>query len=280
MVEAGAKAVIVYPMNEPALRQVFERGCRAGVDFYVINGAEGTCEHAFFAQGYSIGRARMEWMAKELNGKGNIVVFTGIPGTNFSDETQQGVNDVLKQYPGIKVISTMNGEWNQQVTRVRMQELLASKSWDDIDGVVAAEACYTIIQMQLEAGRSPDKLKPCAAQDENGFRLAMLPKGSVNGAMGAPGLSTDSMIWVIPMALKMAVDKIEGKEVPKVIKLKAHWVDNSTVKYCETGSEAELKAGCNVFPSNLVPNDWQAGFWSPELPQLAFKAVMTGKPLD
>lgn len=277
MVQAGAKAVIIYPINEAALKQVISRGCKAGVAFYVINGSDGTCAHSVKIDGVSLGQERMDWMAKQLGGKGNIVVLTGIPGTTFSDETQRGVDASLKKNPDIKVVATLNGEWSQQATRVRMQELLATKSWDDIDGVVAAEACYTIFQMQTEAGRTAEQLKPCAAQDENGFRLAMLPKGATKEAMGMPGFSTDSMIWVIPMALKLAVDEIEGKTVEKMIVYKAGTVDNSSIKYCETGSTAELQAGCNVFPSDKVPNDWQAGFWNAELPELDFKAVTTGQ---
>jgi ribose transport system substrate-binding protein len=278
MVQAGAKAIIIYPINEAALRQVIAKGCKAGVDFYVINGAPDTCAYSFTSNGYGIGKARMDWMAKQLKGKGNVVVFTGIPGTTFSDETQRGVDASLKDNPGIKVLATLNGEWSNQTTRVRMQELLATKSWDDIDGVVAAEACYTILQMQLEAKRSPDKLVPCTAQDENGFRLAMLAKGTTPESYGMPGFSTDSMIWVIPMALKEAVDKIEGKNVPKVNELKTGAVDNATVKFCQTGSTSELQAGCNVFPPNKVPNDWQAGFWNAELSELDFNAVNTGEP--
>jgi ribose transport system substrate-binding protein len=276
MVQAGAKAIIIYPINEAALKQVIIRGCKAGVAFYVINGSAGTCAHSIKIDGVSLGRERMDWIAKQLDGKGNVVVLTGIPGTTFSDETQRGVEASLKDNPGIKVVATLNGEWSQQATRVRMQELLATKSWDDIDGVVAAEACYTIYQMQMEAGRSADQLKPCAAQDENGFRLVMLPKGTTKEAVGMPGFSTDSMIWVIPMALKLAVDEMDGKHVDPMIVYKAGVVDNSTVKYCNTGSTAELQAGCNVFPAGKVPNDWQAGFWNSDLPELDFKAVTTG----
>lgn len=277
MVQAGAKAIIIYPINEAALKQVISRGCKAGVSFYVINGSDDTCAHSVKIDGVSLGRERMDWMAKQLGGKGNVVVLTGIPGTTFSDETQRGVDESLKKNPDIKVVATLNGEWSQQATRVRMQELLATKSWDDIDGVVAAEACYTIYQMQVEAGRPADSLKPCAAQDENGFRIAMLPKGTTEGAVGMPGFSTDSMIWVIPMSLKFAVDEIDGKPVEKIQVFKAGVVDNHTIKFCNTGSSTELQAGCNVFPANKVPNDWQAGFWHPDLPQLDFVAVTTGK---
>lgn len=278
MVQSGA--VIIYPINEAALRQVIIRGCQEGVEFFVINGGGGTCAHSVKIDGVSLGRDRTDWMAEELNGEGDIVVLTGIPGTTFSDETQRGVQESLQENPGINVIATLNGEWSQQATRVRMQELLGTKTWDDIDGVVAAEACYTIYQMQVEAGRSADQLVPCAAQDENGFRLAMLPEGTTEQSVGMRGFSTDSMIWVIPMSLKFAVEKIEGKDVEKMQTFQAGVVDNETVKYCETGSTAELQAGCNVFPADKVPNDWQAGFWHPDLPQLDLEAVTTGKVSD
>ena len=71
-----------------------------------------------------------------------------------------------------------------------MKEFLATHTWDDIDGVIAATGCYTISQMQVEDGRWPGKpIIPCAGESSNGGRLQMLPKDSgIEGALGRNGL--------------------------------------------------------------------------------------------
>ena len=85
--------------------------------------------------------------------------------------------------------------------------------------------------------------------------------------------------FLLQDALKLAVEKLEGKDVPKRIKLPLPLVTNETIKYCETGSWEEMKAGCNAFPPALVPNPgWFASIFSPETPEIGFQAALVGQP--
>ena len=114
--------------------------------------------------------------------------------------------------------------------------------------------CYTANAMQLEAGRKPGQLLPCAGEGSNGGRVQMLPAGTAaDGAtgsyapMGAPRISYASPPYSGALALKLAVQALEGKDVPKRVTLPLPLVTNDTIKLCQEGSWAEMKAGCNAF---------------------------------
>ena len=82
--------------------------------------------------------------------------------------------------------------------------------------------CYTANAMQLEAGKTPEELMPCAGEGANGGRIQMLPIGTeVEGAaspyapLGAPRISYASPPYSGALALKLAVQDARGQGGPE-----------------------------------------------------------------
>ena len=100
------------------------------------------------------GRVTAEWLAKKLNGKGNIVVITGVPGTSVDMQRTKAAKEVFAKYPDIKIIAEAVGMWSQAVARTELSKILATHNWDQIDGLWMQVGCYTAISMQIEAGAS------------------------------------------------------------------------------------------------------------------------------
>ena len=287
MVQAGANAIVVYPISPTALNEAVKAACDKGVTIVAYDSViEEPCAYNVHVDQYKWGQLTMEWLAKKLGGKGNIVMITGVAGTSVDSLRNKAAHDVLAKYPGIKVVADANGMWSQAVARTELSKIIATHPWNTIDGLWMHAGCYTAFAMQSESGIADDKLKPCAGEGSNGHRIQMLSVGTkVDGAngtyrpMGAPSISASSQITPGAMALKMAVEKLEGKQVPKLILLSPRPVTNDTVKMCDTGSWAELKAGCNAFPPSLVPNPgWFASVYLPELPEVGFQAALVGQP--
>jgi len=267
MVQAGAKAIIVYPISPTALNEATKAACNKGVVMVAYDSViEEPCAYNVHVDQYEWGKLTMEWLAKKLGGKGNIVEITGVAGTSVDTLRNKAAHDVLAKYPGIHVIAEANGMWSQAVARTELSKIVATHPWNTIDGLC--------------------KLKPCAGEGSNGHRIQMLPVGTkVDGAngtyrpMGAPSISASSQVTPGAMALKMAVEVLEGKKVPKLMLLSPRPVTNETVKMCDTGSWAELKAGCNAFPPSLVPNPgWFASVYLPQTPEVGFEAALVGQP--
>jgi ribose transport system substrate-binding protein len=80
------------------------------------------------------------------------------------------------------------------------------------------------------------------------------------------------------MALKLAVQKLEGKDFPTKVTLKLPLVETPQSKLCKTGSIDELRAGCTAFPPDKVPPGWFADIYSDETREVGFNAALHGTP--
>jgi ribose transport system substrate-binding protein/inositol transport system substrate-binding protein len=58
------------------------------------------------------GRLKMEQVAKDLNGKGDIAIMTGTEGQTTAIFITDGYYEVLPEYPDINVVFTGAGNWN------------------------------------------------------------------------------------------------------------------------------------------------------------------------
>jgi ribose transport system substrate-binding protein len=287
MVQAGANAIVVYPISPTALNEAVKAACDKGVVVVAYDGViEEPCAYNVHIDQSEWGRVTAEWLADKLGGKGNIVMITGVNGTSVDTLRNKAAREVFAKNPNIKIIAEANGMWSQAVARTELSKIVATRPWDTIDGIWMQVGCFTANSMQNEAGVPDDKLKPCAGEGTNGHRLQMLPVSmKIDGAsgtyrpMGAPSISASSQVYPGAMALKMALDKLDGKDVPKLKLLSPNPVTNETVKMCETGSWEEMKAGCNTFSPTIVTNPgWFASIFSPDLSQLGLQSALVGQP--
>lgn len=287
MVQAGAKAIVVYPISPTALNQVVKNACDKGVKIFAYDGdISEPCAYNISIDQEEAGRVTAEWLVKKLNGKGEIVLITGVPGTSVDDLRTKAAKDVFAKYPDIKIVGEAVGMWSQAVARTELSKITATRSWDQINGLWMQVGCYTANAMQLEAGKTPEQLLPCAGEGSNGGRIQMLPVGTeVEGAaspyapLGAPRISYASPPYSGALALKLAVDAIEGKDVPKRVTLPLPLVTNETVKLCNEGTWEEMKAGCNAFLPSLVSNPgWFGSIFSEQTPEIGLAAALVGQP--
>jgi ribose transport system substrate-binding protein len=176
MVQAGAEAIVIFPISPTALNQVVKNACDKGV-IVVAYDAEISepCAYNVHIDQDEAGRVTAEWLVKKLDGKGNIVVLTGVPGTSVDTQRTKAAKDVFAKYPGIHIVAESVGMWSQAVSRTELSKILATHSWDEINGLWLQVGCYTANAMQLEAGKKPEQLKPCAGEGANGGRIQMLP---------------------------------------------------------------------------------------------------------
>ncbi len=104
LVDQGADAIIVCCSNPTALNQTVQYAHDKGVPVFsavgYLTSPFAVNTSAKFVVG---GQMLAEWMAKEINGKGNALIVEGIPGASASDSQNVGVLKALAKYPDIKV---------------------------------------------------------------------------------------------------------------------------------------------------------------------------------
>src|SRR6202046_5780633 len=179
MVQAGAEAIVVYPISPTALNQVVKNACDKGVKIFAYD-AEITepSPYNVHIDQEEAGRKTAEWLVDKLGGKGNIVVITGVPGTSVDTLRTKAAKEVFAKHPGIKIVAEAVGMWSQAVARTEMSKILATQNWDHIDGLWMQVGCYTANAMQLEAGKKPSQLLPCAGEGSNGGRISSVRAGT------------------------------------------------------------------------------------------------------
>ncbi|MFO1035811.1 MAG: sugar ABC transporter substrate-binding protein [Geminicoccaceae bacterium] len=288
MVQQGAEAIIVYPISPTALNQVVKAACDKGVLIFAYDSViTEPCAYNTTIDQDEAGRKPAEWLVEKLGGKGNIVVITGVPGTSVDTARTAAAKDVFAKYPDIKIVAEANGMWSQAVARTELSKIVATRPWAEIDGLWMQAGCFTAASMQDEAGIADSDKKPCAGEGSNGHRIQMLPVGTegIEGAngtyrpMGYPSISYASPPYSGALALKNAVAKLEGKDVPKLASLPLPLYTNDQIKLCAEGTWAEMKAGCNVFQPSLVSNPgWFASIYSEETPEIGLQAALVGQP--
>lgn len=287
MVQAGADAIIVYPISPNALNAVVRNACNRGVVVMAYD-SEITepCAHNVTIDQHEAGTKTAQWLADTLHHKGNIVMVTGVPGTSVDKARTEAAMKVFNKYPNLHVIAKPNGMWSQAVARKVLSQVVATHGWKNIDGLWMQVGCYTATSMQIEAGVPNDKLRPCAGESSNGHRVQMLAPGSVKGVsqtykpVGLKSISYGSPIYSGALAFKLALAKLEGKKksLPHHIKLPLPLATSDEVKLCQSGTYKELAGGCNVFDPSRVPPGWFSDIYSKDTPEVGFQAALNAKP--
>src|SRR6201992_2382292 len=144
MVQAGAKAIIVYPISPTALNQVVKNACAKGVVIVAYDSIiSEPCAYNVHIDQKAWGQQSAEWLVDHMGGKGNVVMVTGVPGTTVDTLRNEGAKEGFAKHPDIHVIAEVNGMWSQAVARTELTKLIATKPWDQIDGLWMQAGCYT-----------------------------------------------------------------------------------------------------------------------------------------
>lgn len=285
MVQAGASAIIVYPISPTALNTAIRNACAKHVVVFAYDSkVTEPCAYNVYTDQKKLATDSAEWVAEKMGHKGNLIFITGVPGTTVDTERNDAAHEVFKKYPDIKIVAEPNGMWSAAVARKALTEVMSTRKWSDINGIWGGAACYVSWSMEREAGVSPDKLVPCGSEGTNGMRVNMLKPGTQTTGKddyvpdGAPGISIESHPAAGALALKLALKVLQGGTVPKVTVMPLVEVTPDTVKLCKTGSWAEMKDGCNTFDPSLVPPGWFSNIYSADTPETGLAAALKREP--
>jgi len=88
---------------------------------------------------YRAGVMGAQLAVKQLQGKGNVVVFTMPEQANLKDRLR-GYHDGFECHPGIKIVETVDVKGDPRIAFDHTQELVDKKGIDKIDGFICLEA--------------------------------------------------------------------------------------------------------------------------------------------
>ena len=158
LIQQDIDALIVFPFDA-SVTSVIEKAYDAGIFTVVMD--RGTTKPVYNVylsnddEGYA--RTGMEYLAKQLGYKGNVVIIEGIP-TPINTVRVDAMKAVAEKYPDLKIIDSQPGDWNVQKALAVMENYL--QKYDQIDAVYTADDDMMLGAMQAykESGRSDIKL--------------------------------------------------------------------------------------------------------------------------
>jgi ribose transport system substrate-binding protein len=203
-------AIVLDPLGSAALVAPTTRAMAAGIP--VILCANGIQSDNFVTRVdidlYQAAYQAADGLAKSLNGKGNVVMFSGIAGVDAAETWKKAAEDAFKQYPDIKIVGSEYAQWSVATSKEKMAALMAANP--QIDGVWAGggEMALGAALAYDDAGKSQPKYG--FANVLNGFlRLAKEKNLVFTGVPDPPSMSK--------FCLDTAVDVLQGKPVKKFI---------------------------------------------------------------
>ena len=154
LVDRGVDALIVCCSNPTALNATVKYAFDKGIPTFSFVGYLTSPYSINSSSNYQLAGHRMgTWMAKELGGKGNVLVVEGIPGTSGSDSQDRGIKAGLAANPGIKVVGSIAGMWTDQVAQAEVQKWLATNP-GKLDGIVVQSAAEMgVLRALQQSGR-------------------------------------------------------------------------------------------------------------------------------
>ena len=177
-----------------------------------------------------MGRVSAEWMAKEMGGKGKIVVLEGIPCV-INTERVEAFKEVMKQHPGIEILDSQPAYWSTQKGLEVMENYL--QKYKEIDAVWAQDddVLKGVLQAYRESGRKDIKLMLGGAGSKDIIKMVMDGDPLVRGDVTYPPSMVATAISMA--AMSMRGDKLNGfyqEQIPSKIILAAELVTKENAK--------------------------------------------------
>lgn len=213
MIARNVDAIIVTPISPEGIVPVLEQAKQAGIKVVLNASGAATQDYASYVNvdDEKFGATGAEWLVKKLGGSGKIVAINGIAGIPTSDLRFKGASAVFAANPGIKIVATIDGGWDQAKTKTAVESLLAANP--GIDGVWSQGGSMTLGAIEaFEAAGVP--LVPMTGEDSNG--LLKKWKSLVDaGNTAFDCVAVAKPTWIAATALDNALAALSGGTVIK-----------------------------------------------------------------
>src|ERR1700689_2430346 len=127
LISAGVNAIILNPSDREALNPVIKQAADKGIVVVAVDQAVSAPEaYVLSNDQVAYGKEGATWLFKQLGGKGSVVEMRGIDGVPADADRHQGFTEALKDFPDIKVTSSVFTGWALNKTAQATKDLLAS----------------------------------------------------------------------------------------------------------------------------------------------------------
>lgn len=185
----GVDAIVLAPIVTTGWDPVLREAKRAKIPVILTDRAIQTSDESLYtcfigSDFYEEGRMAADWLAKFVNGKGNIVELQGTPGSDPANERRKAFADAIKKYPGLKIIDSQSGNFERSGGKQVMEAFL-KKHGKAINIVYAHNDDMALGAAQAieEAGLKPGKDIVMVSIDAIGEAVKAVAEGRLNATV-------------------------------------------------------------------------------------------------
>ena len=156
-VTQGKDVIIVVPVDTSAAEPMTNAAITNGVKIVYVNRNPGNLPDGAFYVGSEEKKAgilQMEYLAEKMGGKGNIVILLGKLDNEGTIKRTEGVEEIAKKYPDIKILDKQTGLW-QRTDGLAKTENWLNKYGDQITAIVSNndDMALGAVQALKDAGK-------------------------------------------------------------------------------------------------------------------------------
>lgn len=156
----GFDAIIVNPVTTDGSGPITDKAKAANIPIVSVNRPfKNQDDAASYCGGDSLqsGVLEMEYLAKKLNGKGNVAIMIGDPSHEAAVQRTEGFKQVLAKYPDMKVVTEQTAMWDRAKGMSLMENWLQSGKQIDVVAANNDEMAIGAIKA-IEAAGKMDKI--------------------------------------------------------------------------------------------------------------------------
>jgi len=214
--------ILLSPFDSAGIAGAVSEAKAAGIPVVALDGfAEGGIDSVVMSDNVQAGKLAAEYLVKQLNGKGNIVIIDGPPVSAVTDRIK-GFNQVIKKYPDIKVVAKQNGEGNREKALTVMEGTLTANKKIDAVFTINDEEAVGVQIAQEQASRQNEFF--VVSVDGAPSAVDALKKG---GSFAGTSAQFPNQMVIDGVALALKV--IDGKKVDSKVLIPTKFITKDNV---------------------------------------------------
>ena len=218
IITRGVDGIVLAPLDDVALRRPVDEAMSRGIPVVIFDsGLKGDNYISYVAtDNFKAGQLAGEYMAKLLDGKGNIAVLRYAEGSDSTTKREDGFLDAMQAFKGIEIVTSnqyagVTTESALQATENLLARFGSTEGSLRIDGIFCAtEPTALGILRALQNAGFAGKVK-FVGFDSSETMIAALRAGELNGFV------VQNPMRIGYLGVKILVDHIRGEQVPRRI---------------------------------------------------------------
>jgi ribose transport system substrate-binding protein len=206
--------IVLAPLDSQALVNPVESAVQSGIPVVVMDSGLKSDKYTSFVatDNFKGGQLAGEFLAKLLNGRGNVILLRYAVGSASTEEREKGFLEALGKFPEIKLISTDQYAGATRETAYQASQNLLNRFGNEVNGIFCVNEPSTIAMTKAlrDIGKAGGKVKMIGF-DAGSQSVIDMKNGDVQG------LGVQNPVLMGYLSVMTMVKHLQGEKVEKRI---------------------------------------------------------------